>query len=332
MQVEVNDIFETVNQKVPFDLRILLNEKNGQYSLPSLYIEHEKERHELVYEFKKEPRMIHMPRFVSMKQDFGKLLIVGKHISENVKTALREADINYVDAAGNTYLNLPPVYVFLDGQKADLKERDEKNRAFTKAGLKLVFAFLERPELLNEPYRTIASETGVVLNTISKVISGLKGAGYIIATASKSMQLINTNALFERWIQEYELRLKPDLIIGRFRFAKSEDFYNWKNLKINIPSTQWGGEPAADLLTNYLNPEILTIYTEEGKIALMKHFKLLPDPAGNVVLCSKFWKQNNLKANVSEALVYADLLIQGDSRNLEVAKRIYEQYLQSRFS
>lgn len=227
---------------------------------------------------------------------------------------------------------MPPVYVYLDGQKAGLKERDEKNRAFTKAGLKLVFAFLERPELLNEPYRTIASETGVVLNTISKVISGLKGAGYIITTASKSMQLINTKALFERWIQEYELRLKPDLIIGRFRFAKSEDFYNWKNLKINIPSTQWGGEPAADLLTNYLNPEILTIYTEEGKITLMKHFKLLPDPGGNVVLCSKFWKQNNLKLNVSEALVYADLLTQGDSRNVEVAKRIYEHYLQSRFS
>ena len=332
MEPAIANILETVNEKLPSQIRLSERKKTAPLAVPSIDITYGETTIEIAIEFKKEPRMVHMPVFTAAKDEKGELLVIGKYMSNNVRVLMRKAGINYIDAAVNVYLNLSPLYIYIDGQKAELKEPVEKNRAFTKAGVKLIFALLEDPELLNRPYRTISSEAGVALNTINKVLAGLKLAGFVATGANKRLYLNNKKALFERWVQEFETRLKPDLVLGKFKFAKAEDFNNWKHLKINAPHSQWGGEPGGDLLTNFLRPEVLTIYTEENKTGVMKQLKLLPDPSGNVILCSKFWSNNTNAPYVPEILVYADLISHGDSRNLEVAQRIYGQYLQDRFS
>ncbi len=131
----------------------------------------------------------------------------------------------------------------------------------------------------------------------------------------------------------YEEKLKPHLYVDTFRFLKEEDFLNWKQLQLKNGETYWGGEPAGDLLTNYLRPAMFTLYTNETRADLMKNYKLVPDKAGNIKVYKKFWELKEIdKANhVPPLLVYADLINTGDPRNIETAQKIYERFLQNKY-
>jgi len=127
--------------------------------------------------------------------------------------------------------------------------------------------------------------------------------------------------------------LKPALHLGNFKFWNDNNFTDWQTLPVKPGETMWGGEPAAELITNYLNPEILTIYTEEKKAALIPKWKLIPAENGNVRLYEKFW--NDPKTDhlpyVPLLLVYADLMITDDPRCVETAEMIYNQHLKHEF-
>jgi hypothetical protein len=97
-------------------------------------------------------------------------------------------------------------------------------------------------------------------------------------------------------------------------------------------NTQWGGEPAAKLLTAYLKPAKLTLYTTESKTTLLKTYKLAPQDHGVLGIYKKFWKFNTGPLDtVPPILVYADLVNTGDPRNLETAKKLYDGLLAAQF-
>ena len=101
----------------------------------------------------------------------------------------------------------------------------------------------------------------------------------------------------------------------------------------------WGGEPAADILTSFLVPGEWTIYSNTSKSDLLQSLELVPDPkSGNVCVYGPFWNNehdgyiNKNQQIVSPLLVYADLISTQNSRNFEVAKKIYEQTLSTHFT
>jgi len=285
-----------------------------------------------VAEYKSEPRLMHLPTFNALNQDIGPILLVANHISNPVKEELRKAKINYLDAAGNIYIDEDPIFIYIDGQKKENIKEENKNRAFTKTGLKIVFAFLQDPELINMPYRVITEKLDVALDTVHNVISGLKDLGYLIPIGGKKLRLVNGRELLNRWVQEYDVKLKPSLFIGNFRFVNKDSGIHWEKIELDQPETQWGGEPAGALITAFLRPEEYTLYTSKQRIEVMKDLKLIPDSNGSIKLYKKFWNDTEDKnAYVPEMLTYADLLNHGDSRNAEIALKIDEQYLQHRF-
>ena len=118
-------------------------------------------------------------------------------------------------------------------------------------------------------------------------------------------------------------------MIGRFRNLNEQDFTNWKSLHLQENKTMWGSEPAADILTNYLRPAELTLYTIESRNELMKQYRLVPDEKGTVVAYKKFWNTEVQGTTVPALLVYADLVNINDRRSLETAKKIYDEYIQN---
>ena len=97
--------------------------------------------------------------------------------------------------------------------------------------------------------------------------------------------------------------------------------YTLKNIKLRN-GTVWGSEPAAALLTNYLQPQIFTLYTTETTAALMRQYRLVPNPKGNIEVYKKFWNDDldSSPNTAPELLVYADLINSQDGRNIDTAK------------
>jgi hypothetical protein len=94
----------------------------------------------------------------------------------------------------------------------------------------------------------------------------------------------------------------------------------------------FGGESAAALMTNYLKPAVVTVYCTSGIPAQMvSRGRLRPDPTGNVEFLNALFQLNRtpgLPDNVVyPELVYADLVASGDSRVLETAQLIRDQYI-----
>ena len=80
----------------------------------------------------------------------------------------------------------------------------------------------------------------------------------------------------------------------------------------------WGGEPAAALLDDYLNPERWDVYTVDNANALIATGRMIPKVDGEIYVYRKFWGEKDTPL----MMVYADLLATDDDRCCEAAERI----------
>ena len=280
-------------------------------------------------EIKGQVQMSMLPKLLEQKKAYPKLILAAQEIPEKVKIALKEQQFNYVDASGNLFLNdLPRLYLFNENKSKKAVPLKNKDLAFTKKGLIVVFHLLSNPDLINEPQRTIQQVSSTSLDTVNKVLASLKAQGFIRKKNEKEFRLDLKRNLFLKWIDAYEQRLKPSLFAGRYRFQNLVKESAWHQIELNEASF-WGGEPGANLLTNYLQPAVFQLYSTETKVDLMKNYRFIPDPKGNIYVHIPFAENLVTVERTNPLLVYADMIYSGDPRNLEVAERINETYVKA---
>lgn len=283
--------------------------------------------------FKQEIRNYQVPQIIEHFNKQDSPIIVARRIFPKIKEELRHHNISYLEANGNIYLKKKKTLVWLDTQKPYYENKTKVGRALNKTGLKVIFHLLLDESLLNETFREIAKKTSVSLGNINYVMNGLMELGHIVRQNKKKAILHNKKELFERWMRGYEERLKPALFMGNFSFIKSNDDNSWKTIPLNPSATSWGGEPAGDILTGHLRPEIFTLYTREPKIDLIKNYGIFPDDLGKIRVYSMFWNEDmenpelSSKNVVPPILVYFDLITTNEKRCRETAQMIYDQYI-----
>ena len=262
-------------------------------------------------------------------------LLFAPYITTTIAKQCRDLDIAFLDTAGNAYLQAPGLYVFVTGEKPEGLTATIMGTGGggTATALRVVFALLCKPELLNAPYREIVDAAGVALGAIGWVFFDLEGRGLIAGKQRKrNRRLLEPVRLFDEWVTNYPIKLRPKLNPQRFR-APNPDW--WRNAVLTDLGAYWGGEIAAARLTDYLKPETATLYLDpqKGRDALTKLVatcRLRADAEGDVEILDKFWnlppdtKQPEI---VPPILVYADLVASLNPRNLEVAKLIRERYI-----
>ena len=264
-------------------------------------------------------------------------MLVADYVNPNMAERLKKMEIAFIDLAGNAYLNQPPVFVFIKGNKQPGPQVWGKElvptRAFQATGLKVLFGFLNDPDLLNKNYRDIAEITDVALGTVGRVLTDLREHGYLIEKGKKERRLVRKRELVDQWVAAYPEKLRPKLKLGRYR---AENPYWWQKTDIKKYNALWGGEIAAAELTKYLKPQMATMYTLKMEPRLLLENHLKKDPHGNVELLKQFWwpKMTEKKLNwnheydlVPPLLVYADLIATAEGRNIETANLIYDEHL-----
>ncbi|SFS49110.1 type IV toxin-antitoxin system AbiEi family antitoxin [Mucilaginibacter polytrichastri] len=254
------------------------------------------------------------------------LLICG-YITKPMKDELRHRQINYLELAGNCYIQTEGIYIYINDQQVTETRTAPQGKLWKTAGIKFLFALLNDPELLRQPYRTVADRADIALGNVGALMDEMGREGYLKEGLNKTAFIERREELFGRWAEAYRNILRPKITAGTYRFVDKSLTDHWKELQ---PKTfLWGGENAGALLTDYLRPEKFTIYAINFRQEVMKELKLLPDPEGPVEILHQFWKdiQEETQVTVPPLLAYADLATSLDSRNRETAERLKKQYL-----
>lgn len=253
-------------------------------------------------------------------------LLITHYVTPPIGEKLKSLDIQFLDTAGNAYLNFSQVFIYVTGKKPTQRFLPGTvSRAFKPKGLQVIFALLRRPELANAPLRTLAEVANVSLGSVQWTIKDLQKLGFLVDMGKKGKRMIKKAELLNRWIQLYNEQLRPKLVIGKFRSKNEEWWMSTSILKLN---SFWGGEIAGNLFTGNLKPEIVTIYTHQPPGELIIAHKLRKDETGNIEILSTFWNpevEESSEEMVHPFLVYADLVSSRDDRNLEVANQIYDE-------
>lgn len=256
--------------------------------------------------------------------------LVSAYVNPVQADKLRRLGIEFFDAAGNASFHQKGLHIFISGRKPQLpKSPGRTARAFNATGSRLVFALLCQPGLENKSYREMAKEAGISLGAVNWIVNDLKALGHVVDFGARDRRVANRKELLKRWISAYPEQLRPKLLLDRFRAEHAPN--DWWH-RVRLPSAAfWGGEVAAKLLTKYLKPETVTIYSQSNLPKLQAQHRLRRDPAGDVELLERFWRFDSWDGKdlhtVPPLLVYADLVTTANDRNLETAEIIYEQYI-----
>lgn len=268
---------------------------------------------------------------MEFRQPARRSLLVTSYVTPQQAEELREKNIPFLDTAGNVFLNEPSLFVFVTGKRPTAPRVPTKNfsQAFRPSGLGILFALLGQPGLENQPMRDIAVAADVSLGAVSWELKQLEQAGYLLNSKTHGRRLLKQAELLKRWIEAYHERWRPKLLLARCS-ASRPDWWKGKDARLKAYHAYWGGEVAAEKLTNYLKPQTQTIYTRGTAKELQLEFELKRDPQGDIEILQVFWppeEKGTVRQLAPELLVYADLLGDADERRLETAGLIYERYL-----
>ncbi len=295
----------------------------------AIYLHVEGKKFKFLVDVKNEIRQLHLAQLVTtLGHDAENRLLVCQYLSKESRAELKRKNINYLDASGNCFIKKGTLYLYINDQKvAAQRNSAAATKLWTPAGIRLIFAILLNPNLLNENYRTIAKQSKLGLGTVGPLLKEIQEAKYF-SKYNNTYQVENREVLINRWTEIFYAVLRPKLVQGKFRFATHRDMEQWQNKKTH--DLFWGGEPAGAILTKYLQPEQFIIYSDLKKTDVMKQLHLVPDNNGPIELLTPFWDTETIKFQypdtVPPLLAYAELITSFDSRNRETAERIKKHY------
>lgn len=252
-------------------------------------------------------------------------LLVADYVTPPMADRLRKEGVQFIDAAGNAFIDAPPVFVWIKGEKprAEQKTVRTPTRAFGATGLKVVFAVLCHPELVNRPYREIGEFAGVAHGTVGWVMPELQQLGFV-AQLGDARRLLMVDRLIRQWAEAYIRVLRPKIVMGKFRTDTTDWWQTFDGRKYGITLA---GEVAAAKLTRYLQPGTATFYGAKIDPRLIVDFKLKRDPQGDVEILKRFWNFDPDAPTVPVPLIYADLIRTNDARCLEAAQMLYDEFV-----
>ena len=260
------------------------------------------------------------------------VILVTDYVTPPVADRLRLAQQQFIDVAGNAYLEAPGWFVFVVGRKP-VRTGAPRHAAkgATPAGMKVAFALLCDPALADAPHRTIALAAGVALGAVPGILADMRETGQLFVVG-KVRRLQANKRMLDHWAMVYARTLRPKTLMATYT---APNFGEWQTWTLDPTHMKWGAEPAAALLTGYLRPGILTLYTEKLPARFIHDQRLTrAHVLANTTLVEvrkPFWGETLVAGpredTVPPVLVYADLLATGDARCIETAQQVYEEYL-----
>lgn len=320
--IHIQEFFDTLN----FDIEIIHQNNDSKNEEPIYSINNEK----VFIEVKNEVRPQSVTSFIHQKNNKTPLLIASKYITPKAKNILKENNINYIDSFGNAFIHLKNLKIFIEQGNAK-PTVSNYSKILTQASAQVIFQLLKNPAHINETQRYLAHISKVSLGSVSKCMKALLDEGFVIKwNKEEKYQLVRREELLEKWVTLCNEKILPAYKIGRFTFSKQHN--NWET-QLNNSEALWSGEPAASLITKYLNPEQFSLFTDKTKQEIITQLKLVPDINGKITIYAPFWivskpiERVNIQNVVDPLIIYAELIYSNNNRNIETAQILFNDYI-----
>lgn len=137
------------------------------------------------------------------------------------RKACEEANVGFVDAAGNVQVEAPGLFVHVEGRRAQGAVRGRPSSAFAPKSARVARL------LLLDPGRwwrraDIASEAGLGKSFVSKITARLRDDGLLAENEAKQVRALNPVHLLEAWQDEYRFR-RHGIVAGHVGARSGEE-------------------------------------------------------------------------------------------------------------
>ena len=279
-------------------------------------------------------------RVSQLREYLTDFILVLEYADEKIRSYCRDHQINFIDGAGNAYLNLPGLKIVSAPQADPLPvHKGSGNRMFQGAGLQLVYAFTRVPGLIDASVRRMQQATDLSLGSISGILDDMQKNEFLSVVDSKR-QLLNGRKLVMKWAYAYLETIRPTLFRGYFlpvnqhvveRLAAQTigPYY----LSGELAADRRGGHLAADhytLYTDLIIPDLAKIglvpLAQRDREGSMEVLQLLP------VDRQLFTVTASDDPLIGDLILYADLIESDEPRVLDAAERLLNYEIQDRFT
>ena len=257
-----------------------------------------------------------------------KALVVFDKGTNATKEQLRKDGLSYLETSGNAFLSLDNFFLFIDTAKSTAHTTGKGSKAFTKAGLKIIYCLLSNANAVEMDYRSLAKLSGTSIDSVGRVLNELLTDKYLVKTGARGFQMLDQPRLLKDWASIFNKTLRPKLKTRLFDFQENNRAIRSLLRRETAPYTDAGGliggELAAELMSTQLIARKANVYVAGSFVDFALKNKLKPTKNGRIALIERFWNRSdnyweNTEALVSPTLVYADLLNDPSPRNLEAA-------------
>jgi hypothetical protein len=194
-----------------------------------------------------------------------RILILAPFVRPQQGVVLERAQIDYVDLAGNAHLQVPGLFVHVEGRRMPKQAAPAPGRVH-KGWIRTTLAILLNPDLVNAPYRTLAAQANVALGTVAGCINDLIRA--LLVDGRRGRILVDYEALVALWVQAYVEGLRPGLPLRRFQMRADDKQTIWTRLwtVLTARAQPWAltGADAAERRTHFFRAEETEIYAPVG--------------------------------------------------------------------
>ena len=342
LRLTLERVLEAIGRETGLTVRVLEWEPHFHWHTPVhpdalVEIDAPKQAEQFAVEIKNVDRFetLNQLRALWPRQAKPPLVIAAPYITAQMAERCRDLELYFADTAGNIYLKVPGLHLCVTGKHRPTDfTNTQAGRLTNPAGLRVVFALLCDPQLLNATYREIATAARVALGTVGPVIKELEARRHITpapqGARAPRRRFLDAPRLVQEWVALYPSVLRPKLNLRRFRAPRP----GWtEGVNIEPYHAYWGGEVAANRLLHHLAPQTAIIYAKETPKQLIAEHKLRVDIHGDVEILDIFWNGHvpTTRDVAPPILAFADLTATTDGRNLEAAKMIYDQCIEPAF-
>ena len=259
-------------------------------------------------------------------------VVFSPYVSQPVGELLVSQGVGFLDQAGNCHIALGCDYLaHVEGRRPTPPAR--RGRGLGARSYQVLFALLAQPALAAVSVRSLAEAANVQKTTAAELLLRLKEEGLLLRD-KRGWRIAQPKVLMDRWLDGYADKLRPRLLVGRYRAAENDPLAFEKQVEKLLGDRldwAWGGAAAGFRLTRHYRGDTTTLHLAAHPASVQRQLGLLPSNDGTITILGvpgPLGLAGPAPHIAHPLLVYTELLMEGEDRARESAEEIRSRHLE----